>query len=621
MTATRAQAITFSIVLVLAALPFTLASAAQDLEDTGAIGTAGTAIAGVTGPVDEIVAPTSGAPTFLLQGDELRVELASDAEPLYTVSQVTLVPSYGDGPEVLVHVGQGGLEQSQVWEGPYTRDVIPLTGEIPQEAAPGLYDIEVEHVDDEARRAVQIYEAWPEEPRIVLVADTQTGDPRAMEDGFHGSTGIHPLSPHETHPDDLVLPPDPHPFNNATEQTLGIDVLNVELEPGDRWWAYRAAIHRINAMDPAPDMVLFSGDLTFGQLVPGSYHAEYEEAWALLNGGTAADGTTYEGFHVPTLLSPGNHDAYAANGEDGFAFWEAYFGPRAFVTSFSNVTLAAINTYDWSELDRMGITYAVSAWGGQVREEQLTWLRTELCEATGGTVDDDHDAIAEVGCIGGGHGRVVTFSHHSPSWIQDPWEEQYDGAYQQCPCQGTPVLEQVGRGIVTFTTTDQDWSGDGRLELRDTLREFGVDLHAAGHTHQDRVARDIGDGTIVETPQIDREELDVRELHVVQEDGTAQEIGFEEGKQLFHQGTGPLYVETTTTASGTDAYWGYKPVIWHTGPHDMPADALGIPPFEMGYPMTQDLLDQIAGEPDRWNPDHAELGLFSTPTFLPGQGS
>ncbi len=581
---------------------------AGDAEDTGAFGAATRPVAGVTGPIDEVVAPVNGAPAFHLAGQTLRVELAS--EPQAPIDQVRLEPSFGDGDVLEVPVEQGKPEASTLWEGPYERTVIPLTGQLPGEAPEGLYDVVVPDID-RAHRAVSVHEAWPETPTLVLLADTQTGDPRALRDGMQGSFGIDPLAPGEADP---RVPPDPGPMNEALAEAFGVDVVHLDVDLGDRWGAYRAAIERVNALEP--DLVLFSGDLTFGQLVPGSYHVEYEEAWALINGGTGVDGTTYEGFHAPTLVSPGNHDAYVQSGEDGFAFWEAYFGPPAYSVSFGGATFVSVNTYDWSELDRMAISFPASAWGGQIREDQLAWLRGTLCEANGGTPTEDPGEIAGVGCSGAGDERVITFSHHSPSWVQDTWQDAYDGLYHACPCEGTPVAEQAARGAISYTTTGQAWSGENRLALRETLRDFDVDLHAAGHTHRDRIARDLGDGTIVETPQVEREDAGWHELHLVQPDGEAEAIGFEQGAALMRGGQGPLYIETTTTASSTDEYFGYRPVAWHPGPAAFPEDARGIAPFETGFPMTEALLEALANEPSHFNARHTELGLFSTPTFL-----
>lgn len=560
--------------------------------------------------IDVVVAPTNGAPSFVAWGEEFRVELTT--LPVASSPTVTLSPSFGDGPSVtLVSPAVLGPEPSALWEGPYARSVFALSVTIPSGTPPGLYDVTAE--GDTQRRAVRVYETYPETLRLVLVADPQTGDPRAIDDGLKESTGVSAFEPHKSAPGPEHVPPDPGPLNTGVDETLGIDILHVEIEPGERWAPYRRAIAQINAL--APDAVLFSGDLGFGQLVPASYHAEYEDAYALINGGAGIDGTLFAGIEAPTLLAPGNHDGYVANGEDGFALWVRTFGPPAFRTTLGDVTFLALNTYDWSEMDRLGASYAVSAWGGQVRGEQLAWVRTALCEANGGTPLAEATAPAGVGCFGAGDTRVLAFAHHSPSWVQDRFQDEFGGAYETCPCEGTPVLEQVARGATSFPTTGQAWSGENRLVLRDTLSEFGVDLFAAGHTHRDRIARELPSGDVLEVPQDEREGLDPQKLHVVTRDGLASEHPDQAAAMaLMRSLDGPIYVDTTTAGSDTSLYWGYRPVTWHASEAAFPVDALGIPPFEMGFPMTRALLDEIAHHPERWNETHAAFGLYSTPT-------
>lgn len=629
-----------SLVLV-AALAWTvpaLASEDADVEDAGLIGQAGGALAGITGPVEHIVAPTSGAPAFVLEGATLTVELDRlPQEPFEDpLNEVHLVPSFGDGDPIVLEVDNVPDEQraSGLWEGPYEREVFKVPLKVPEDAladrgAKQLFDVVVPGFDEQPR-AVSVYEAWPQTPEIVIVADPSTTDPRALGDGIEQSTGLDPLAVPPGSPEDVRADPDLEAFNTALNRTLGVDVLGLNADLEDRWRAYQDAIAQIN--EKAPDLVLFTGDLTFGW-GPDTYRAEYEEAWALLNGGPNAYGATYEGLRVPTVLAPGNHDGYAQFGTDGLEYWEAYFGPPAFATSFSNVTIVSLNTYDWTELDRVGVSYAVSAWGGQVREDQLAWLRGTLCQAQGGTVVPDASAIADTACEGvpeDPEGRIVTFAHHSPSWEQDrfnettqqglPWGDLADQA------RGVPVLEQIARGVVAYSTTGQAWSGEHRLETRQTLREFGVDVHFAGHTHEDRVARDTGDGSIVETPQHPRAGLDVTKLHLVHPDNTAEVPDQDQARAWLlgeeprgdAQEPGPVYIDTTTTAAETALYFGTRGVTWHESPAAFDdADARGIPPFETGHAMPAWMLECVANDPDRWNADHAELGLFSTPTYPP----
>jgi hypothetical protein len=300
----------------------------------------------------------------------------------------------------------------------------------------------------------------------------------------------------------------------------------------------------------------------------------------------------------------------------------ACFGPPAYRTTFANATLVSLNTYDWSKLDQGGAWYAVSAWGGQVREDQLAWLHETLGHAQDGAVVADPATPAGVGCqAADGDCRVLTFPHRSPSWMQDRYEEAnpqgapWDQLAEEAD--GVPVLEQVTRGLVPLTTTGQGWSGENRLAARDTLRDLGVDLHLPGHTHVDRVARGTGQGTIVETPQKDRPGLDVTKLHEVTRDDEARVPDQDEAraKLLGHthdenaDAPGPLYLDTTTAASGTDPYFGHRGIVWHPSPDAFPEDALGVPPLETGVAMDEATLEELAREPDRWNPDRDELGL------------
>lgn len=604
--------------------PASLAQDGEDLEDTGLVGDASEPVADVTGPLDVIVAPTNAAPTFTLHGDTVTVELTANPAPhLDEGDTIDLVPSNGHEDatpiEATVQAVSADRVASQLWEGPYERSVFAIEVTVPEDPGadyPVLYDVEIPQIG-EARepRAVSVYDAWPDEPEIAVVADPQVTDPRAVGDGMAAATGVDPFAPHET--EEIEEDPDLAALNTAINRTLGVDLIEMRADLDDRWQAYQDAIQRINERDP--DLVLFSGDMAFGW-GPELYRLEYEEAWSLLNGEGNAYDVDYEGFEVPTVLAPGNHDAYVNVAEDGFAYWTSYFGPPAFDTTFGDVHIVSVNTYDWSEMDRQGASYAVSAWGGQVREAQFDWLEDTLCS--------------------GEHDRTVTFAHHSPSWQQDLYNESNPpgvdddrapyGEFAE-ETEGIPLAEQFFRGFVAFTTTGQGWSGENRVETRDLLRACDVDAHFAGHTHRDRVARDIGNGSIVEVPQKDREGMNVTRLQLVhpRDPGEAgdrfQAIDQERARELLlgHDhaddatGPGPVYFDTTTTSSGTSQYFGWRNVTWHDGA--FPDGALGIPPFETGVPMTDERLDALANDPDRWNPDHADLGLYSVPTY-PGDG-
>lgn len=390
-------------------------------------------------------------------------------------------------------------------------------------------------------------------PRIVVIADPQIGDPRALQAAA------------EDQAPERVVP--------ILDGTLG----DGDADRAGRWKAVHAAFAQARALDP--DFVLVAGDLAFGQLVPGSYALEYEELWRVL---ALAD--------VPMFVAPGNHDGYVSNGQDGFAYWRAYLGPTyTLAPAVPGTWVLVLNTYDWSGMDRLGASYAVSAWGGQVRDAQLAWASGALAQLRSAQPD----------------ARILAVSHHSPSWRQDPFAPS---------AAGIPVAEQVERGAITFTTTDQGWIGENRLPLRSLLRAQDIEIAFAGHTHHDRVARDDGTGAIVGTTQtLDAMPpgFDPRALHYWTPDD-APIPGYSQPQlaALLREGSGPLYVDTTTAMSETDQYWGYRPVT-------IAYDAEGrLDLARIGHPLTLAELDTLAAHPERYNITHASLGLFSKPLQL-----
>ena len=93
-----------------------------------------------------------------------------------------------------------------------------------------------------------------------------------------------------------------------------------------------------------------AGDLTFGQDAPGKYVAEYEEAWRVFNR-----------VRAPTYMVLGNHDGYVQSGVDGKALYRETFGPFYYgVDVGEDLHVVALDTYDWSALDRTGGSAVVS---------------------------------------------------------------------------------------------------------------------------------------------------------------------------------------------------------------------------------------------------------------------
>lgn len=459
-----------------------------------------------------------------------------------------------------------GSGRSEAWPELPTLQVRRVSFQIGS-CPPGLYDLHLEHasganiVSERQMRAVRVmdparYSALASglaQPRIVVIADPQVGDPRAaLQAAEEGRLEDVPAIM-----DGIV--------GDGSPATTG------------RWHALRVALAQARALDP--DFVLIAGDLAYGQLVPGSYAVEYEEIWRALS---QAD--------VPLFVAPGNHDGYISNGQDGFSYWRQYIGPTyTLAPTVPGTHILVLNTYDWSDIDRVAVSYGASAWGGQVREEQLAWASNAL-----GKLRTYSPTT-----------RIVTLAHHSPSWRQDPWEPALEG---------TPVAEQVERGALTYASTDQGWIGRGRLEVRDLLRARGVEVVFSGHTHHDRIARDDGFGGIVGTYQTTHAveaDFDFRALHRWDrnDSATAGETQ-EQLAERIRTRTGPLYVDTTTVMSDGDQYWGYRPV-------EFAYDANGrLDLARFGYSMTQAELDEIALHPELFNVEHAPLGLFSTPLQL-----
>lgn len=567
-----------------------------DHEETGLTGETTTLVldalgrAGQGRKVHQIVYPLATVPAIVEDGSTLTVELDPDRVGGFVSSaSASLVPSFGAADRPVELGSTSGIEPgpSDVWP---DRTVLKATFDVPPlDPAAGyvedLYDLRVtwDHppesgeltslgTSDVQPRAVQVVDAFPDRPRFVVVADPQVGDPRALQDGA----------------EDSYDEQDPEPFVEAVRHTYGDGV--------HRWQAFRRTIEEVNLLDP--DFVLFAGDVTFGQDVPGKYHVEYEDAYALVNA-----------FRAPTFLAMGNHDGYVQSGQDGHAFWRAYFGPLRYSVDLGPADdperpplhIVSVNTYDWSEMDRMGVAYGVSAWGGQVRDQQLAWLDADLAAHRAAHPD----------------GTVLTFAHHDPSWVQDDTPPPYDET------EGVPLIEQIARGYSTFTTTGQGWSGDHRLDVRDLLARHDVDVHFAGHIHQDRVAR-YHDGHVAETTQTSGragqasfgEGYDPSRLHYVLRDDTLSDAFTQDELSgiVEEAGHGPLFVDTTTAASDTSLYWGWRLVelLPADADGDGTADDLDLEAF--GYPASQSFLDAHARE-DFWNASHADLGLFSFPSF------
>lgn len=523
-------------VLLLAPIPAAaLDPAHEDLAPLSALEE--NALRSTTGRVHALRAPLLARPAFTLPGIPFDVEAELAPGTLLGMSLVRGAVTCS------LSLTPGAVGPSAAWADLPALRVLHVRA-VPGACPPGLYDLHLSYTTPVGRteerqvRAVRIMDAaryhalasGAAHPRIVVIADLEIGGTGALaQQAAYG---------------------DPAGLRAVADGTLG----DGSSAPSGLWKAARAALAEARALDP--DLVLVAGDLASGQLAPATYAAEYEEMWRVLAG---AD--------VPLFVAPGDRDGSFANGQDGFAYWRAYIGPTyTLAPAVPGTRFLALNTYDWSELDRAGSSDGVTAWGGQVREAQLAWMDTALGALRASTPGD----------------RVVAVMHHSPAWRQD--------------------------------TLDEGWSGRNRLAVRDLLRAHDVEVVFAGHTHHDRVARDDGAGGIVGTFQTTSAMppgFDPRPLHRWGRDDAllAGETQDELAERL-RADTGPLYVDTTTAMGETTQYWGFRAVEIAYG-----ADGrLDLARF--GHPLTQAELEDLAAHPQLYDVAHASLGLFSRPLRL-----
>ena len=190
------------------------------------------------------------------------------------------------------------------------------------------------------------------------------------------------------------------------------------------WKAAKKCVEEINLLHP--DFVVITGDIVFGQLYPFEYSFEYRTFYEIL-----------QQFDVPTFLCPGNHDGYIQCGQDGFKFWQEYFGPLYYSFDYGDAHFVMANSYDWPSKNRVGFSYVVFQWGGYIQDEQLQWIENDLKESN-----------AKL--------KVLAL-HHNPLW---------DTANDS-------LIRKIGY--------------KGRKELLSFIELYGVDAVLAGHVHYDNV--------------------------------------------------------------------------------------------------------------------------------------
>jgi len=527
--------------------------------------------------IDMIVRPLHSAPTFLTRIETLSVEL--DLEQITDPSDITasLRPSFGNvRTPVLLQEPIERVEkaESELWP---NKTVIRLEFEIPEDGiVEGLYDLRVEfNIDgirrvDSQRRAVNIVEQHTDSPQVVVIADPSVGDPRQLLEGAEGAQN--------GNVEKLI---------KKIDGTVGISDDQALSTTPFAWAAMEQTLDEINLVNP--DFVLVTGDLTFGAH-PRPVPYEYEDAYQL-----------FDRLEVPTFYTPGNHDLYEFDGyiyegppqgrddlskldvspeklsvlqseleadeEDphvvnGQKMWKSYFGPMHYSINIgSNIRLISINTFDWED-KTLGRTPA----GGQVRARQLQWIREEL-----NTYRAENP-----------EGEVVTFAHHDPSWID----------------------------------STHAWPGKNKLELRDLLAEYNTGAHFSGHTHEDRVAR-YHVGNIVQTHGRQHKDQPLTKLSYMRRDDSIDESWTQTqlGQILHDPQWGPLFVSTTTAASGLEGYYWGLGGYWGWRLADLsPEPNGGYDPEGFGYPASEEFLSNHAMRPENWNAGHSEYGVFAYPS-------
>lgn len=402
--------------------------------------------------IEAILDPLATVPRLLEDASTLRFELdADEVPPILLDLRAELVPSFGhaDEPIPLTVDEVDRSAESRTWP---DRDVIAVTAQVPSVAddahrATGLHDLEVSWLGggDRQPRAVDLVEAYPEDPKVAILADPSVGDPRPIQEAA----------------DEVTARSDPLAVQDEAEATAGTPT-----DPG-RWAALRKAIREVNLVDP--DVVLITGDLTFGAH-PRVGDYEYEDAYRLVNR-----------LRAPTYAAPGNHDLYTLDPQeepwavDGKEPWNRYFGPLNYTVDLTpDIRLLVLNTFEWDQQERIPFLRPDApgevASGGTISDEQVAWARQE--------VEDFRQDRPD--------GEIVSFAHHDPSWAQEPhpWPGENRLALRDLLNETDVGVHFAGHKhndrlaryhLGNVVETNGRAGSDAAGELRYVLRDGGVD--------------------------------------------------------------------------------------------------------------------------------------------------
>lgn len=400
--------------------------------------------------VNEIIYPLFATPAIKQKGQMLTVKVDSkgaDAGAWNVKLKQTNHSSLTKEYDLPVQKADTG---NSYWNNSST--IYDVTVQIPEGVPEKLYDLEVsftgngKRITDEQPHSVKVVDQFKKDFTFLHLTDTHVGSPRNLGDPDN-PTGVDPAIAGEAG----MWDPDEK----------------------KRWLYLQKAIKEVNLAKP--DFVVVTGDLMYGQMNPQEYIYEYEETYRVL-----------QKLNVPVYIVPGNHDYYAQDATlaDGAKYWEQYFGPQYFSFDYGPYAhYIGYNSFDWHKLDRSGNgTVSVPTWGGQIREDQLNWVKEDLA-ANANT--------AQPGQIKG------LFSHHNPLWrdreiwpqddpeVQSYWK-QYDAKHNPRSLTTLALGEKLG------IKYDQQWHGENAQELVDVMKQFNVNLSLHGHTHIDVVTEKDG---------------------------------------------------------------------------------------------------------------------------------
>lgn len=498
--------------------------------------TTGTRVFG--GEISDIRYPLAFVPSIREPGETLRVELEQGLEE----PSAFLQPQVGAAkPKIaLTEIGRSTGE-SEIWPDRTVQVYEYETPQIGGDVVETSYDLVVEHADgvDGQRGAVSLFQTFPDDPRVVVFSDSHIA-----EGGF----------------DDPA-----HAQRSGTNMAMFTTEQVLASEPASRWEEVQRIVAEVNLLDP--DLVLTTGDYFSVQDYPAKYYMEYEDGHRI-----------YSRLTAPTYTTIGNHDGYVQSTVDGIELYTSYIAPEYYSLDIRpGLRLVSPNVYDWSSFDRAGVGYAVSAWGGQIRDEQFAWLEDDLTSWREANPDGD----------------LVVISHYSPSAPMDERGRLHTST------NGVPVAEQVGRGVDSqFVQGGQYWHGKNRLPYRDLLAEVDAAVHFSGHTHRDLLSR-YHEGDVVTAMDAPTHRIVYRNRDDSIDDSRSTA---ELESILTDPSHGPLFAETTCSSSSTSQYDGYRVI-------DLGLDG-GVDPSDWdSYPADEDpaVGSDQAGE-------FVDLGLFSTPS-------